>query len=54
MDFLIKKFVESILDDNVDRTIEDVPARFRERVQLVLDEHYKRLEEQNTKLEGAD
>lgn len=44
MSFLIKKFVESILDENVDRTIEDVPVRYKEQVQQTLDNHYAALE----------
>ncbi|SQC57711.1 hypothetical protein [Listeria newyorkensis] len=45
MSFLIKKFVESILDEDVDRMIEDVPMRYRDQVQQALDEHYAKQEE---------
>ncbi|WP_167330519.1 CD1375 family protein [Listeria cornellensis] len=45
MSFLIKKFVESILDKGVDRTIEDVPMRYRDQVKQALDEHYAKQEE---------
>ncbi|HBJ8545893.1 hypothetical protein HXA92_12340 [Listeria monocytogenes] len=40
MSALVNLFIDSILDENSDRTIDDVPASLRAKVQAGLDEYY--------------
>lgn len=40
MSALVNLFIDSILDENSDRTINDVPKSIRAKVQAGLDEYY--------------
>ncbi|MBC1209458.1 hypothetical protein HB815_00820 [Listeria booriae] len=43
MSTLVKLFIDAILDDNSNRTIDDVPPSIRNKVEAGLEEHYEKL-----------
>ncbi|EPV0784976.1 hypothetical protein ACV1ND_001894 [Listeria monocytogenes] len=53
MSALVNLFVDAILDENSDRTINDVPKSIRAKVQARLDEYYTAQTEQQ-KIESAE
>lgn len=53
MSALVNLFIDSILDVNSDRTINDVPKSIRAKVQAGLDEYYAAQAEQQ-EIESAE
>ncbi|ELX6563448.1 hypothetical protein SJ844_001958 [Listeria monocytogenes] len=53
MSALVNLFIDSILDKNSDRTIDDVPKSIRAKVQAGLDEYYAAQAEQQ-EIESAE
>ncbi|EHK2436580.1 hypothetical protein [Listeria seeligeri] len=53
MSALVNLFIDSILDENSDRTIDDVPKSIRAKVQAGLDEYYAAQAEQQ-EIESAE
>ncbi|MBF2513895.1 hypothetical protein IA940_05415 [Listeria marthii] len=53
MSALVNLFIDSILDENSNRTIDDVPKSIRAKVQAGLDEYYAAQAEQQ-EVESAE